>query len=142
MQPGAMLHTQARMQSITPPPSTPAHTAEVSIIRTGRDGRLRFTPEQRRELLAAFDRSGQSAMAFARDHGVHYQTFIAWLRKRRESGTLPLTGPAFAEVLIDPAAHAAAPLRVILPCGSVVEVSSRAAIPLAVELLTALRRPC
>ncbi|MCF7732127.1 MAG: hypothetical protein K9N23_10585 [Akkermansiaceae bacterium] len=40
------------MQSITPPPSTPA-PSEVSIIRTGRDGRLRFTPEQRQELLAA-----------------------------------------------------------------------------------------
>ena len=64
------------MQSITPPPSTPAPGTEVSIIRTGRDGRLRFTPEQRRDLLAAFDRGGQSAMASTRDHGVHYQTFI------------------------------------------------------------------
>ena len=130
------------MQSITAPPPPPGPLAEVSIIRTGRDGRLRFTPGQRGELLAAFDRGGQSAMAFARSHGVNYQTFIAWLRKRRQSGLPAAGGPAFAEVRLEPASCAAAPLRVILPCGSVVEIGSRAAIPLAVELLTALRRPC
>jgi hypothetical protein len=130
------------MQSITPPPTTPGPSAEVSIIRTGRDGRLRFTAGQRGELLAAFDRGGQSAMAFARGHGVNYQTFIAWLRKRRERGMPAAGGPAFAEVRLEPASCAAAPLRVTLPCGSVVEIGSRAAIALAVELLTALRRPC
>jgi hypothetical protein len=130
------------MQSITPPPSTPAPGAEVSIIRTGRDGRLRFTPEQRRDLLAAFDRGGQSAMAFARGHGVHYQTFIAWLRKRRESGHPAAACPAFAEVVLDQAPGSGPPLRVTLPCGSLIEIASRAGLPLAVELLTALRRPC
>ena len=130
------------MQSITPPPSTPATSAEVSIIRTGRDGRLRFTPEQRQGLLAAFDRGGQSAMAFARTHGVQYQTFIAWLRKRRESGCPAEAGPAFAEVVLDQVPGSGPPLRVTLPCGSVIEIGSRAALPLAIELLTALRRPC
>ena len=130
------------MQSITPSPTTPGQSAGVSIIRTGRDGRLRFTPEQRHELLAAFERSGQSAMAFARGHGVNYQTFIAWLRKRRQSVIPSAGGPAFAEVLLESASRAAAPLRVTLPCGSVVEIGSHAAIALAVELLTALRRPC
>ena len=128
-------------------PSQPASSASsASIIRAGSDGRLRFTPAQRQELLDAFDRSGQSAMAFARGHGVCYQTFIAWQRKRRERPTLPTThsGPAFAEVLVadrQPACPGAA-LRVILPCGSTLEIPSRAALPLAVELLTFLRRPC
>ena len=129
------------MQSITLPPSTPA-PSEGSIIRTGRDGRLRFTPEQRQELLAAFDRAGQSAMAFARDHGVHYQTFIAWLRKRRERESQADAGPAFAEVVLDQPSGSSPPLRVALPCGSIIEIASRAALPLAIELLTALRRPC
>jgi hypothetical protein len=48
--------------SESPPDST--------IIRTGSDGRLRYSPEQRRELLAAFDRGGLSAMAFCCQHGV------------------------------------------------------------------------
>jgi hypothetical protein len=39
-------------------------------IQNGRDGRLRFTRDQRHELLAAFERSGQSAIAFARICGV------------------------------------------------------------------------
>jgi len=79
-------------------------------------------------------------------HGVCYQTFIAWQRKRREQATIPPThsGPAFAEVLVtdrQPVCQSAA-LRVILPCGSIIEIASRAALPLAVELLSSLRRPC
>jgi len=117
-----------------------------SIIRTGSDGRLRFTPAHRQELLDAFDRSGLSAMAFARSHGVCYQTFIAWQRKRREQATnLPTdSGPAFTEVLVADRQSAcpSAALRVILPCGSIIEIASRVALPLAVELLSTLRRPC
>jgi transposase-like protein len=81
--------------------SEPAPT-DSAIIRAGSDGRLRFTPAQRQELLDAYNRSGLTAMAFARGHGVCYQTFIAWQRKRREQATLPTTrsGPAFAEVLV------------------------------------------
>ena len=46
--------------------------------------KCKCTPAQRQELLDAFDRSGLTAMAFARGHGVCYQTFIAWQRKRRD----------------------------------------------------------
>ncbi len=110
------------MQSTSSTSSEPA-ASDSSIIRAGSDGRLRFTPAQRREFLDAFDRSGLSAMAFARSHGVCYQTFIAWLRKRREHPTLPTThsGPAFAAILVadrQPAGQGGA-LRVILPCGSI-----------------------
>lgn len=128
------------MQSTSSEPAPPTS----AIIRTGSDGRLRFTPEQRGELLDAFGRSGLSAMAFARNHGVNYQTFIAWLRKRREADVAPAAGPAFAELLLEgpaPATSAAA-LRVLLPCGAAIELASRAALPLAVELLNSLRRPC
>jgi hypothetical protein len=130
------------MQSTSSEPAP----SDSAIIRAGSDGRLRFTPVQRQELLDAFDRSGLSAMAFARSHGICYQTFIAWQRKRRELATIPAThsGPAFAEVLVtdrQPACPSAA-LRVILPCGSIIEIASRAAVPLAIELLSTLRHPC
>ena len=117
---------------------------DSTIIRTGSDGRLRYTPEQRRNLLEGFDRSGLSAMAFSRQHGVSYQTFIAWLRKRRDSSTyLPSDTPAFAEVMLQQSPPTpAATLRVLLPCGTVIELASRAALPLAAELLSTLRRPC
>ena len=122
----------------------PDLVSESSIIRTGSDGRLRYSPAQRQDLLEAYDRSGLSAMSFSGQHGVHYQTFIAWLRKRRQNpDPAEVAGPAFAEVFLDgPAASAAAALRISLPCGAVIEVSSRAALPMAAELLTALRRPC
>jgi transposase-like protein len=122
--------------SATPPDPT--------IIRTGSDGRLRYSPEQRQDLLEAFDRSGQSAMSFSRQHGVSYQTFIAWVRKRRECGDfLPPNAPAFAEVMLQQPSHdPSTGLRILLPCGTVIEIPCRSALPLAAELITTLRRPC
>jgi hypothetical protein len=124
--------------------STSSEPQTATIIRTGRDGRLRYTVGQRQQLLEAFDRSGLSAMAFTKQHGVSYQTFIAWLRKQRQAGeTLPPDVPAFAEVMIKERASPQAPgLRIVLPCGTALEVASRAALPLAAELLQSLRRPC
>ena len=124
--------------------STSSEPQTDTIIRTGRDGRLRYTVGQRQQLLEAFDRSGLSAMAFSKQHGVSYQTFIAWLRKQRQAGeSLPPDVPAFAEVMIkEPASPQAPVLRVVLPCGTALEVTSHAALPLAAELLQSLRRPC
>lgn len=124
--------------------STSSEPQTDTIIRTGRDGRLRYTVGQRQQLLEAFDRSGLSAMAFSKQHGVSYQTFIAWLRKQRQAGeSLPPDVPAFAEVMIkEPASPQAVGLRIVLPCGTALEVASRAALPLAAELLQTLRRPC
>jgi hypothetical protein len=125
--------------------STPSEPSlDTTIIRTGSDGRLRYSPGQRQELLEAFDRSGLSAMAFSKQHGVFYQTFIAWLRKRRQSSEALSPGiPAFAEVMLQevPPAPTAA-LRVVLPCGTALELASRTALPLAAELIQSLRRPC
>ena len=79
---------------------TDSEPADSSIIRTGSDGRLRYSPDQRQALLDAFDRSGMSAMSFTRQHGVHYQTSIAWIRKRRQnSSQSEIEGPGFAEVI-------------------------------------------
>jgi hypothetical protein len=128
--------------------STPAaaESAACTLIRSGSDGRLCLAPQLRAELLDAFARSGMSAMAFARQHGVKYPTFMAWLAKRRreasDGGEARTEGPGFAEVL--GIGGAAVPLRVLLPCGAVLEVAGRAALPWAAELLATLRRlpPC
>jgi hypothetical protein len=127
--------------------SSSAPDPSATVIRAGSDGRLRFDPAHREALLDAFERGGTSAMAFARDHGVKYPTFIAWLNKRRarrEETAGAVDRPAFAEVLLESSARlsTSAPLRVLLPCGSIVEIGHRAALPLAVELLASLRRPC
>ena len=70
-------------------------------------------------------------MAFARDHGVKYPTFIAWLNKRRarrEEAAGAVDRPAFAEVLLEGPVlpSAAVPLRVVLPCGAAIEIGHRA----------------
>jgi len=116
---------------------------DATIIRTGSDGRLRYSPAQKQSLLEAFDRSGISAIAFARQHGVQYQTYSVSLRKRREQGPLDTSGPAFAQVVVsNPPATSTEALRIVLPCGAAPEIASRPALPLALELLAALRRPC
>jgi hypothetical protein len=57
--------------------------------------RRRQTPlAQRCELLAAFDRSGLSAAAFARQQGIRYTTFCGW--RHRQAKAKP--APAFVEV--------------------------------------------
>jgi transposase-like protein len=118
---------------------------DPTIIRIGSDGRLRYSAEQRREMLSAFERSGQSAMAFCRQHGVAYQTFIAWLRKERVRNAPPAPdgSQAFAEVML-PQGSPSSPVavRVVLTCGTVSEVASRSALPLAAELISHLRRSC
>ena len=62
------------MQLTSSEPTAPDST----IIRTGTGGRLRYSAGQRQDLLDAFDRSSLSAIAFSRQHGVSYQTIIAW----------------------------------------------------------------
>jgi len=83
-------------------------------------------------------------MSFSRQHGVSYQTFIAWVRKRRECGdSLPPDAPAFAEVMMQhPSRDPSTGLRILLSCGTVIEIPCRSALPLAAELIATLRRPC
>ena len=77
-------------------------------------------------------------MAFARQHGVQHQTFIARLRKRREEvPAFDRSGPAFAEVLVSHSASAEA-LRIVPPSPSALEIASRAALPLALKVLLSL----
>lgn len=117
-----------------------------SLIRTDRRGRMLIAAEQREALLDAFERSGLSAMAYCRQNGLIYQTFAAWVQKRRCS-RIQEAAPAFAEVVVEtrsPVTSPATALRVTLPSGAVLELSSRDQLPLAIELLRALdpTQPC
>lgn len=58
---------------------------EETVLRTDTRGRVRVPAERREALLEEFDRSGISAMKFARLAGVKYPTFINWLTKRRSA---------------------------------------------------------
>lgn len=86
----------------------------------------------RSEWLAAFDRSGLSAAAFARRHGIHYTTFCGW-RQRRVKAT---TSPAFVQVEL-PAPTAPTELTIELGGHARLHLHSAAQIELAARLLQA-----
>lgn len=48
-------------------------------------GRVRTSQEQRRVILAEFERSGVSAVQFARRTGLKYSTFAAWVHRYRRT---------------------------------------------------------
>jgi transposase-like protein len=68
-----------------------------------RHRRRRIPPERRTQLLAAFERSGLSAAAFARQQGIRYTTFCGW--RHRQAKAQP--SPAFVEIELPEQALAA-----------------------------------
>jgi hypothetical protein len=91
------------------------------------------TPAARRaKLLAAFDRSGLSAVAFARQQGLTYTTFCGW--RQRRTKTKPSTG----FVQIEVATPAPAELVIELNARARMRITSAGQIELAARLLQAL----
>jgi transposase-like protein len=48
--------------------------------------RRRWTPQQRAEWVALFDKSGQSVLSFCRDHDLRAATLSLWRAQRRKWG--------------------------------------------------------
>jgi transposase-like protein len=126
---------------------------ETGLIRTDQIGRLRFTADQRRILLDAFESSGQSASGFAAQHGIKYTTFANWVQKRRadQPGVRPSPNVAPAKPLLlaevsceeaCPLPGACAALEVCLPGGVKFAIGGLAQVPLAAALIRELSRSC
>ena len=56
-----------------------------SIMKTDKRGRLRYTQEQKKTMVEAYQASGLSAPRFATLHGVNYQTLVSWIKKGADS---------------------------------------------------------
>jgi len=93
----------------------------------------RTTAAQRAQLLTVFDRSGLSAAAFARQHGLNYTTFCGW-RQRRSKVT---SSPAFVQIEM---ATPPAPVELVIELGppARLRISSDHQLALAVALLRRL----
>jgi len=138
---------------------------ESNALRTDTRGRVRTPIERREELLDEFERSGISAMAFAKMAGVNYATFANWRQKRRKRGgrgaglaqnagqdrpTAEANGPMrLFEAFVEAGSSAggrSAGLTVELPAGARLVVESPVQLRLAAELLVLLeqntRRSC
>jgi transposase-like protein len=99
----------------------------------------RTTAAERARLLAAFERSGLSAAAFARQHGLHYTTFCGWRHQRAKLKP----APAFLQVELT-APPTAGGLIVELGGRARLRIESASQIALAAQLLQHLHaaRPC
>lgn len=64
-------------------------TTEVIAQERTRDerGHRLYSDERRRELIAAYEKSGLTQVAFARSEGIKYSTFTAWLQGRRRAAS-------------------------------------------------------
>ena len=93
-------------------------------------------PNRRRQLLAAFDRSGLSAAAFARQHGLGYTTFCGWRHRRTQTSP----APAFVQVEL---AKPTAPVELLIELGAQarLRITSTSQIDLAARLLHRLTAP-
>ena len=126
---------------------------DTGLIRTDQIGRLRFTADQRRGLLDAFESSGQTASGFAAQHGIKYTTFANWVQKRRADrpgvrpspAVPPLRPLLLAEVSCEearPLPGAGATLEVCLPGGVRFVIGDSVQVTLAAALIRELSRPC
>jgi|GEM_PF-2019990 transposase len=56
------------------------------IIESDHSGRTRYTAQYKQEVVAAFESSSLSAPDFARQCGIKYPTFAAWVAARKRDG--------------------------------------------------------
>jgi len=114
----------------------------TSIIKSDRIGRTQYRAQYKAEVLAAFEASGLSGPAFARECGIKYPTFASWVAKARKSKTVPEVSASSTPFLVaeigDDSASSSAALEVTLSGGVRVRVDNRQQIHLLAELLKIL----
>jgi hypothetical protein len=105
-------------------------------------GRVRTSVEQRRLILAEFERSGVSAVQFAKSSGLKYSTLAAWvLRERRSKRSSPAPPLRLLEAVVGPAQGGApSSLLVQLPGGAQLEVNNTHQAALAAALVRSLAK--
>jgi hypothetical protein len=125
------------------------------ILKTDTKGRVQTPPERREQLLDEFERSGLSGAKFAELTGLKYQTFAAWVaRRRKRQGLAPAPAKRahpvrWLEAVVSeakaPGSHLTAPLRVRVSTGAWMELSDLDQVSLAAALVQALEKsttPC
>lgn len=118
---------------------------DARALSTDVRGRVLMPAERRKQILAAFERSGMTGVAFAAHVGVKYATFAGWLHRQRLAGTAqrPSTRRARPVRFVEARMPATAPagLEVELPGGVRFRIADSTQAALAAELLRLLR-PC
>ncbi len=122
-----------------------------SLIKTDARGRMQRTPEQRQRILDEYERSGLSAPKFAALCGVKYQTFAAWLARRKSQHQAHPKGQPrrkaatpvrWLEASVQPVAASSHGLLLELPGGVRAHLSTEAHVALVATLVRALEKAC
>jgi transposase-like protein len=109
------------------------------IIKSDHSGRTRYTAQYKREVVAAFESSSLSAQVFARQCGIKYPTFAAWIASRKRGPSKPTRKNPPAFLIAELSAEAGDPaLEVRLPGGAVARATDAAQIHLLAALLRQL----
>lgn len=112
----------------------------VELVKTSRDGRMRYSREQRDKVLDLFEQSGMSGKAFAEKYDIKYPTFALWRRQRRQNNPSPSEDTqGFVLAEIGTGEKSAAELSLVLPCGSEVRARGESGVELLVALIRKLR---
>jgi transposase len=94
------------------------NTPKLQVRLVGRDGRRRYDPASRDQLVAACLEPGVSVSRLAREHDVNANLVRKWIKKAKEERPLPLAS-AFVPVQIAPEMNSAGGdlLRKSVPLG-------------------------
>ncbi len=121
---------------------TPAGVIAKLPVTVDTKGRVRTSKEQRRLILAEFERSGISAAQFAQRTGLKYSTLAAWVHRYRQTQRpRPKSAVRLLEAVVASAPLTCA-LQVQLPGGARLELREASQVPLVAALVRALEKPC
>ena len=101
-----------------------------------------FTPEERAELVAEYERSGKTRAAFVRQHGISLASLSNWLREHRKK---PAKDKAPVFQAVDLSGMMGGPqwtMEVVLPDGTAIRLGSERDAGLAERMIQVLRGPC
>ena len=120
---------------------------EAIVLKRDAGGRVLVPVARQVELVSEFERSGLSGPKFATLAGVNYQTFAAWRRKhgrgpamRRSSGRK--SAGLWLEAEVARGENPTVGLIVDLGGAAVLKITDGSQVPLAAQLIQALRLPC
>ena len=123
-----------------------------ALLKTDGLDRVKTPPERREQLLDEFERSGVTGTKFAALAGIKYQTFAAWVCKRRRQRDAAANTPTkqvdsmrWLEAVVEQAQSCGGQpgcLVLQLPGGVRAEISDAKQAVLAAALVRALEKPC
>jgi hypothetical protein len=125
------------------------------ILKADTRGRVLTPPHRRETLLDEFERSGLSGPKYAALVGLKYQTFAAWVHRRKRARGLLKSAPkprsraeqvrwleAVVQEAREPGSSPRTGLVLQLPGGVRAELADARQVELAAALVRALEKPC